>query len=173
VLTLVKLIQQLVKTLNSEGTPGQVAAGLALGSALGLTPLMNLHNLVILAAAMVLNVSFPGAMLGWALAIPLGFALDPVFDAVGRTLLLGTPALVPVWTRLANTPVVPLTNFNNTIVLGSFVCWAVAALPVYVLGRWGVVRYRATLYPRLVKTKAFRALNASKLYNIYKMLRPS
>ena len=48
-----------------------------------------------------------------------------------------------------------------------------AALPVYVLGRWGVVRYRATLYPRLVKTKAFRALNASKLYNIYKMLRPS
>jgi uncharacterized protein (TIGR03546 family) len=172
-LALIKLLQQLVKTLNSEGTPGQVAAGLALGAALGLTPLMNLHNLVILAAAMVLNVSFPGAMLGWALAIPLGFALDPLFDAIGRALLLGTPALVPLWTRLANTPVVPLTNFNNTIVLGSFLSWLVLALPIYVLGRWAVARYRAVIYPRLIKTKAFHALNASKLYNLYKLFRPS
>ena len=170
---LVKLLQRLVKTLSSEGTPGQVAAGLALGSALGLTPLMNLHNLVILAAVMLLNVSFPGAMLGWALGIPLGFALDPVFDAIGHALLLGTPALVPLWTRLANTPVVALSNFNNTIVLGSFVVWAVAAVPIYFLARWGVARYRATLHPRLARSKAFRAVTASKLYNVYKLFRPS
>jgi uncharacterized protein (TIGR03546 family) len=172
-LALIKLLQQLVKTLNSEGTPGQVAAGLALGAALGLTPLMNLHNLVILAAAMLLNVSFPGAMLGWALAIPLGFALDPVFDGIGRALLLGTPALETMWTRLANTPVVPLTNFNNTIVLGSFLSWVVLALPIYFLGRWGVARYRASIYPRLAQTRAFRVVTASKLYNVYKMFRPS
>ncbi len=172
-LMLLKLLQKLVKTLNSEGTPGQVAAGLALGSALGLTPLMNLHNLVILGAAMLLNVSFPGVMLGWALAIPAGFALDPVFDAIGRALLLGSPALAPLWTRLANTPVVPLTNFNNTIVLGSVLCWVALFLPIYFGGRWGVARYRATVYPRLARSKAFRAVTASKLYNVYRMFRPS
>ena len=32
-LTLLKLIQSIIKTLHSEGTPGQVAAGIALGSA--------------------------------------------------------------------------------------------------------------------------------------------
>jgi len=48
-----KLLQQLVRTLNSDGTPGQVAAGIALGAAFGLTPL------------------------------PAGFALDPLFDAIG------------------------------------------------------------------------------------------
>ena len=37
-LALLKLIQSLIKTLHSAGTPGQVAAGMALGSALGLTP---------------------------------------------------------------------------------------------------------------------------------------
>src|SRR6266540_3184311 len=42
-----KLIQSLIATLHSEGTPGQVAAGIALGSILGLTPLMNLHNAVV------------------------------------------------------------------------------------------------------------------------------
>src|SRR5213594_4289013 len=31
-LTLVKLLQSLVKALHSEGTPGQLAAGIALGS---------------------------------------------------------------------------------------------------------------------------------------------
>ena len=43
---LLKLIQSLIKALDSEGTPGQLAAGLALGSILGLTPLWTLHNAV-------------------------------------------------------------------------------------------------------------------------------
>lgn len=60
--TLLKLIQSLIKTLHSDGTPGQVAAGLALGAALGLTPLMNVHELVIFAAIVLLNVSFGGGM---------------------------------------------------------------------------------------------------------------
>lgn len=169
---LLKLLQQLVRTLNSEGTPGQVATGVALGSVLGLTPLVNLHNLVMLAVIMLCNVSFPGAMLGWVFAIPLGFALDPVFDLVGRKLLLEMPALTALWTTLANTPVVPLTNFNNTIVLGSLVSWVVLALPIYFLARWGVGRYRATLYPKLKATRAFQAVTASKLYNVYRLFRP-
>jgi hypothetical protein len=44
---------------------------------------------------MLLNLSFPGFMLGWALFIPIGFALDPVFHAIGRRLLLDHPALAP------------------------------------------------------------------------------
>src|SRR5512145_2419817 len=103
-LTLLKLLQSLVKTLHSEGTPGQVAAGMALGAVLGLTPLMNVHNLLILAIILVLNVSFGGAMLGWALFLPIGFLLEPVFDDIGRRLLLETRALTPTWTAAFNTP---------------------------------------------------------------------
>jgi uncharacterized protein (DUF2062 family) len=43
-LTLLELLQSLVKTLHSDGTPTQIAAGVALGAALGLTPIANLHN---------------------------------------------------------------------------------------------------------------------------------
>lgn len=103
-----KLIQALVKALHSEGTPGQVAAGLALGSILGLTPLMNLHNAAVFGLIVILNVSFPGAMLGWALFVPIGFLLDPLFDRLGRLLLLETPALTPLWTSLYNTPVLQI-----------------------------------------------------------------
>ncbi len=60
---ILKIIQFFVRALNSEGTPAQVAAGLALGSVLGLTPLINLHNVVVLSAILVLNVSVPGRCL--------------------------------------------------------------------------------------------------------------
>jgi len=167
-----KLLQQLVKALNSEGTPGQVAAGIAIGSVLGLTPLMNLHNLVLFGIAMLLNVSFAGVMLGWALFVPFGFALDPVFDAIGTKLLFQTPGLDPAWTGLYNAPIVPYTNFNNTVVLGSFVGWMVLSIPIFFAARWGVSRYRATLLERLRRTKLFKAVAASKLYNFYRLFRP-
>jgi uncharacterized protein (TIGR03546 family) len=167
-----KLLQSLVKALHSEGTPGQVAAGMALGSILGLTPLVNLHNLVVVAVILVLNVSVPGAVLGWAIATPLGFALDPAFDAVGRKLLMDTPALVPLWTVLANVPVMPLTNFNNSVVLGSLVSALVLVTPIYLGSRWGVRRYRETLGERVKQSGLYRALTASKLYGIYRLFRP-
>lgn len=169
---LLKLIQSLVKTLHSEGTPAQVAAGLALGAVLGLTPLWNLHNAVVLALIIVLNVSFPGAMVGWALFIPVGFLLDPAFDWIGRTLLLDTPALRPLWTALYNAPVVPLTNFNNTVVLGSLVFAAAVWLPLFFASRWGVARYRATVAERLKRSALYRTVAASKLYNLYRLFRP-
>ena len=168
-----KLLQSLVKALHSEGTPGQVAAGIALGSILGLTPLLSLHNLFIVALIFLLNVSLPGAALGWALATPLGFALDPAFDALGRWLLLDIPALTPLWTALANAPVVPLSNFNNSVVLGSLVAALLLFTPVYFGSRWSVRRYRETLGERVKQSPLYRAITASKLYNIYRLLRPN
>lgn len=169
---ILKLLQQLVKALNSEGTPGQVAAGIALGSALGLTPLLNVHNLVIVAIAMLLNVSFAGVMLGWVLFIPIGFALDPAFHVIGLRLLFDTTGLRGAWTELYNAPVVPYTNFNNTVVLGSLVGWGILALPIYLLSRWGVTRYRETIFQRLRRSRFVRAVQASKLYNVYRLVRP-
>lgn len=166
---LLKLLQQLIKTLNSEGTPGQVAAGIALGSVLGLTPLVNLHNLVAAAAIMLSNVSFPAAMLGWVLFLPAGFALDPLFDQVGQALLIRAAPLESLWTGLANVPVIPLSNFNNTIVLGSFVSWALLTVPVYLLARWGVGQYRIKVFPRLASTRLFQAVRASRVYNLYRL----
>lgn len=171
-LTLIKTIQYLIKALNSEGTPGQVAAGIAVGAALGLTPLVNLHNVLILAAVMLLNVSAPGALLGWLLFVPLGFALDPVFDAIGTALLLDTPALTGLWAAMYNTPVLALFDFHNTIVVGSLAGWVVLAFPIFFLARWGVARYRATIYLKIKDAKFMKAVQASKVYNVYRLFRP-
>ncbi|HWB41230.1 MAG TPA: TIGR03546 family protein [Gemmatimonadales bacterium] len=168
---LLKLIQSLIKTLHSEGTPGQVAAGMALGAALGLTPLMNLHNLLVFALILLLNVSFGGGMLGWALFVPLGFILDPVFHAIGLR-LLEAPSLRDLWTAMYNTPLVPYTNFNNSVVLGSVVGWLGLAVPIFFAARWGVARYRATIGQRVQQSRLYKAITASKAYNFYRLFRP-
>lgn len=171
-LALLKLIQSIIKTLHSDGTPGQVAAGIAIGSVLGLTPLMNLHNLVIFSLVVLLNVSFGGAMLGWALFVPVGFLLDPAFHAVGME-LLRAPSLRPLWTSWTNTPLIPYTNFNNTVVLGSFVGWMVLAVPIFFAARYGVARYRATVGERVRRSRLYKAVTASQAYNWYRMFRPN
>ena len=169
---ILKLIQSIFKALHSDGTPGQVAAGLALGSALGLTPLINVHNLLIFALIVILNVSFGGGMLGWALFVPIGFILDPVFDRIGAG-LLQAGSLRPLWTELYNTPLVPYTNFNNTVVLGSVVGWLVLAVPIFFAARYGVARYRATIGARVRQSKLYKAITASQVYNWYRLFRPN
>lgn len=168
---LIKLIQSIFSALHSAGTPGQVAAGMALGSALGLTPLLNLHNLVIFSLIVLLNVSFGGGMLGWALFVPIGFLLDPAFHVIGLR-LLEEPSLRPLWTTWTNTPVLPFTNFNNTVVLGSVVGWVVLAIPIFFAARYGIARYRATVGERVRQSRFYKAVTASKAYNIYRLFRP-
>lgn len=170
-LTLLKLLQSIVKALHSDGTPHQVALGIAIGACLGLTPLLNVHNLLVLAVLMLFNVSFPGGMLGFALFTPVGFVLDPVFDRIGRGLLTA-PGLQGLWTDWYNTPLLPYTNFNNSVVLGSVVGWALLLLPIYGLARLGVARYRATWGARVRESKLYRAVTASKAYNVYRLFVP-
>jgi uncharacterized protein (TIGR03546 family) len=102
----------------------------------------------------------------------VGFALDPAFDRLGRALLVDVAPLQPLWTWAYNTPVVALSNFNNTVVLGSFVVWLLAVVPLFFLLRWLVTRYRATVYARLQRTRVFQLVKASKLYNLYTLFRP-
>ena len=170
---IVKLVQSLVKALNSEGTPGQVAAGMAMGACLGLTPLLSLHNLAIVAAILFFRISVPGAMLGWLVFTPIGFLLDPLFDTLGLWLLTDVPALTPLWIFLYNTPVLALGNPTNSVVLGSVVGWVLGAFPIFLVMRMAVSRYRETIYEKYRDARVFRALRASKLYGIYRLFRPS
>jgi uncharacterized protein (TIGR03546 family) len=168
---LLKFLQSLVKALNSDGTPGQVAMGITLGLCFGLTPLLSLPNVLVLAVAMLTTVSFPGVMLGWAIAVPLGFMLDPLFHQVGLALLT-QDALAPAFVWIVNTPVVSLSRLNNTIVLGSLVSWLALIVPAYFLFRWAVGRYRKDVYERLERSRFFQALQASKVWNLYQLFRP-
>jgi uncharacterized protein (TIGR03546 family) len=166
-LALLRLLKSLVQTLHSDGSPTQIAAAIMLGACLGLTPLLSAHNLIIFALLLVLNVSFGAGTLAWALFAPLGFLLDPVFDRIGRA-LLEAPSLNGLWTTLDGTPLVPYTNFNNTVTLGSLVGWAILAPLIFYGGYVAVLQYRAKLAARVERWRVMQAIKASKAYDVYR-----
>jgi uncharacterized protein (TIGR03546 family) len=131
-------------------TAGQIAAGLALGAALGLTPILSPHNFLFLALASMLAVPIGAFVSSWVVAIPIGFLLDPVFDRLGSA-LLSSAALEPLWVWATNAPLVPLTRFNNTVMLGSLVFWAVAAGPLYFVSRRIALTHRSSGRGRLIR----------------------
>ena len=171
-LAILRLLQSLIKELHSDGSPLQIALGAALGAALGLTPIANVHNVMIFALLLVLNVSFGAGMLGWAIFVPVGFLLDPVFDRIGHRLLVDTPALTGMWTSWFNAPLVPYTNFNNSVVLGSVIGWIVLFAPIALLVNFLVVRYRATYGERVRRSRFYKAVTASQAYNVYRWFTP-
>lgn len=171
-LALLKIIQSIFKTLHSEGTPNQVAWGMVVGAGLAFIPLMTLHWALLFVMLVMLNISFGGGMLGWALLTPLSFALDPLFDMIGRYLLVSRADLTPFWTRAINLPLMPYTQFNNTVTLGATVFW-VLMLPLLYLGaRAGITRYRATWGPKLENSAWFKAIKASNVYNAFRLFVP-
>ena len=122
---------------------------------------------MIFVALIMLNVSFSAGMLGWALAVQVGFAFDPLFDAIGRYLLITRGDLTPFWTRVMNLPLAPYSGVNNTVTLGATLCWLIT-LPLLDWGaRVGVAKYRVTWGPKLEQSHFMRALKASSLYNVY------
>ena len=91
-----------------------------------------------------LRLSISTFLFAWIAAIPVGFLLDPVFHGLGSA-LLSSEFLTPLWTRASNTPLLALTQFNNTVTLGSLVFWAAASIPLFFLSRRGVPSYRRGL----------------------------
>jgi hypothetical protein len=53
-------------------------------------------------------------------------------------------------------------------VLGSVVAWLILAMPIFALARVGVVRYRATIGERVRRSNFYRAITASRAYNVYR-----
>ena len=171
-LTFIKLVRSLIKTLHSDGSPAQIAFGVALGAALGLTPIANVHNGLILLLLAVLNVSFAAGMFAWGVFVPIGFMLDPLFDRIGTWFLVDVAFLRPLWTTWDNVPGLALTNFNNTVVLGSLVFWLLLFVPLYYGARVGVLKYRATWGERVRNSRYYKLLETSQLYSVYRWFNP-
>lgn len=134
-------LRSLLVALHGAGDPSSVAAGFALGAALGLLPSGNLIAALVLVLLFFFRVDKPMAVFATILFTPIGYLLDAPAHALGGA-LLGAAPLVPLWTKLYNMPIVPLTRFNNTVVLGQLVIGLVLYYPLFRLGLKGVHAYR-------------------------------
>jgi uncharacterized protein (TIGR03546 family) len=64
-------------------------------------------------------------------------------------------------------PIVPMTRFNNTIVMGSGLVSLALTPIVYIFGRKLIVRYRIVVVERFKQTKFWKAVQATSFYKWY------
>lgn len=166
---MLRLIAKLLAVLNSETHPGQISLGFCFAMIAGLTPLLSLHNLVVLLLVLVLRVNLAAFLLGLGVFSGIAYLLDPLFHWNGLQVLT-MPSLEGVWTSMYNCPVGRLSRFNNTIVMGSLVFSLALFIPMYFLSNMFILRYRAHVLAWIQKSRIMQLFKASKLYQIYQSL---
>ena len=163
------IIAKIFKTLNSETDPFQISLALCFSMIAGLTPLWSLHNIVVLLLTLILRVNLATFLLGWAGFSGIAYLLDPLFHILGLHILTNN-ALQGLWTSLYNSTLWRLSNFNNSILMGSLVISLVLFVPLYFLSKLVVDKYREHILSWVMKSRIVQALKASKLYSVYQSI---
>jgi uncharacterized protein (TIGR03545 family)/uncharacterized protein (TIGR03546 family) len=146
-----KPLGKLIRRLESGSTPNRIAWAFALGTIPGWTPLLCLHNVIVLALLFIFKVPLIAALIGFAAAGPVALVLTPFFHSIGYVVLVQVPFLKPLWTWLYNMPLAPLFKLNNTVVMGSLLFALVLLIPTVFLVKWLVARVNALPWKSAVK----------------------
>ena len=162
-----KILNRLYKLLSGEISPRQIAGGIAFGMIVGLTPTFSLHNLLVILLICIIRVNVSAFIFSAVVFGLLSFLVDPAAHLLGYLLLVQMEFLRPLWTMLYNMPVVPLTGFNNTVLLGSVTISLILFYPCLVFSQRGILYYRAYLIPKLENTRFVKGVKASRPYNWY------
>jgi uncharacterized protein (TIGR03546 family) len=163
---LLKQIFAFLKLLNSETGTNQIAWGVAAGFVLGMSPALSIQTLFILILILIFRIQAGAAFLAAFFFKFIAYLLDPVSASIGES-VLEMPALRGLFTTMYNMPLVPLTRFNNSIVMGSGVM-AILLMPVvFVAAKILVVKYREKIVQRFQNTKMWKAVKATAFYKWY------
>ena len=167
----IEILAKLIKVLRSAGSPSQIAAGFVLGMIIGLTPLWSLHNLVIIIVIILVNVNISASIFSFVLFSAFAYLLDPAFHSLGYYLLTAIAVLRNFWTFLYNVPILSLSNFNNTVVMGSLIVSIILITPMYFLVKKGIIAYRENIDAKIQKWKIIQVVQSSKIYSWYMKLK--
>lgn len=162
-------IARLLKALNSESQPWQIAMAIALGMVIGLTPTLRLHNLFIVLVVMMFRINLSSFLVAWALFSGLAIVFQQALIDLGHSILTDS-AMEAWWTALYNTGIGQLSQFNHTLTAGGLALGLVLFIPVFYLARYLVISYREKLMTWVNKLKIVEFLKSSRLFQIYQEL---
>jgi uncharacterized protein (TIGR03546 family) len=163
---LLKQIFELIRLLNSDTGANQIAAGVAFGLILGFAPAFSLQTVFVIFCLFFFRIQIGAALVASFFFALVAWLLDPVSHRVG-TAILEMEELRPLFTIMYNMPLVPLTRFYNSIVMGAGVVSIALAPVIFMLAKWGVNKYRATVLARFENTRPWKAWKATPIYKWY------
>ncbi len=161
-LTLLRPFRLLAGAVRETCGPRQIAGGAALGMVIGLVPKDNLTAWSLMVLLMLFRVNLAAGLLSAFVFSWLGSLLDPASHAIGLS-LLGSPELRPYLVRIFNTPLMPWTGLNNTVVLGSLFMGLFLLAPTYQASLLLAQRYVPRLQAVLQRFRVYHVLYGADL----------
>jgi uncharacterized protein (TIGR03546 family) len=149
---MIKSVLNLIGSLQSNSSPGEIAAGVVLGLFIGLTPMSGTHLLIFGLLFFFLKIQKGATVLSvplFKLAYLLGFS--GVLDSIGYYLLVDVSALRPFFAWAVQAPVLAYLNLNQTLVLGGCVVALALSIPAYLTVTAGVGAYRSYFHSNVEK----------------------
>lgn len=160
-------LRSIVLALHGNDDARHAAAGVALGAAFGLVPKGNLFGLVFFLLFFFFNVDSGLAALSALVFTALAWLADGPAHHLGQAVLTAG-FLKPLWTFLYNLPIVPLTRFNNTVVMGNLVIGLLLYAPLY-YGSLRLLRaYHGRYKAQVEKWRVVQALKGLSWYQSYR-----
>ncbi|MFT3724527.1 MAG: TIGR03546 family protein [Hyphomonadaceae bacterium] len=153
---LLKQLFGFLKLLNSETGHNQIAAGIAAGFVLGMSPMLSLQVFLVFLIIFFFRVQMGAAFLAAFFFAFLHWCLDPIFHSLGAS-VLESESLNGLFTTLYNMPLVPLTRFNNSIVMGAGIFTLLASPIVFFCSRLLILKYREKVVERFKQTKLWKS----------------
>lgn len=130
ILWTIKLFKEVRKAIAGRKFPAQLAWAVAFGILLGIIPHGNLLAIGVLLVVLSLKLNHAMAGLTAVATSFLATWLDPVSHQLGDYVLTH-PQVSELATTAWQWPLVPWTDLNNTVVMGSFLIGATAVLPTF------------------------------------------
>lgn len=160
------LLAKLLKLLNSEQSPSQMACAVSLAAIVGMTPLLSLHNFIIFFLVFIFRVNLTVFILCWPLFSILGLLVSPLAEIIGSN-ILQAGALVSLWEGFYNTLFGRWSNFYYTGVMGGLVVAIVCAIILYPISKVMIVKYREKWLKKFEQFYVVKMLKASKFWQLY------
>lgn len=163
---ILKQLFGLLRLLHSENGSEAIALGAAFGFVLGFTPILSLQGLLLLLTLLFFRIQVGAALVAWLIFGFLPLLIPGLLDQTGN-IILTSSLLEGLWTTMYQAPILPLTQFNNTVVMGGFILGLLFSPIIYFITLWLVKKYRTSVGAYLQKTKIVKIITASKFYNWY------
>lgn len=167
---MLSLIAKLLKLLNSDQNPSQLAIAICFAAALGLTPLSAPHNILVIFLLLIIRANLSMFLLAWGGFTLFAYAIDPISHHLGLA-LLQSDALHGLWQSLYNSNIWRFLAFNNSLILGSTLISLIISLPLFFISRSFIIKYREHVMRWVSQTRLGMWIKGGKLFGHYQSLR--
>jgi len=165
---IIQQILSLVKLLHSDNSDEKIAWAFVLGLFSAVTPLYSLQGILFLTVAVLFRFQLGAFLLSWLLFSLMIVPFLGLFHSTGERILT-LDSLQSAFVYLQKSDLWSLTQFNNTIVMGSFWITALSSPFLYLLFKFLLKKYRAVFFGYIQNTKVYYFLKSTIFVKVYEL----